>query len=154
MAHIIVVAEGFAEGLKKFEENFNGRVYANGKSKVRVREIKLLHFGFNDKDNAYEEILADIKSIVRYNEADNKTAQKDTTTELHSKFQKYIKYFRKFFKGIKSIDEDLDKVEVSSFNDDMRKKGIVFNTALIPIGRINDYKNLETGEELVWLNNF
>ena len=148
MGHIIVVVEGFIEGLKKFEENFNGRVYANGKSKVRVREIKLYHFGFNDKEDAYEKILSDIKSVARYNEADNKNAQKGTTTELHSKFQKYIKYFRKFFKGIKSIDEDLDKVEVGSFNEDMKKKGIVFNTAIIPIGRIDDYKDKD-GIELV-----
>ena len=149
MAHIIVVAEGFVEGLKKFQEHFNGRVYANGKSKVRVREIKLLHFGFNDKDNAYNEILSDIKPLARYKEADNKNAQKNTTTELHGKFQKYIRYFRKFFKGIKSIDKDLDEVEIGSFKSDMEKKGIVFNTALIPIGKINDYRNLETGEELV-----
>ena len=144
--HIIATVEGFKEGLQKFEENFNGRVYANGKCKVRVREIKLLHFGFNEC--GYEEVLSDIKSMARYNEADNENAQKDTTTELHSKFQKYIKYFLKFFKGIKSIDKDLDRVKVGSFKTDMEKKGIVCNTALIPIGRINDYRDKD-GIELV-----
>ena len=145
--HIILVAEGFKEGLQKFEDNFNGRVYANGKSKVRVREIKLLHFGFNEC--GYEEVLSDIKSMTRYNEDKNTNAQKDTTTELHSKFQKYIKYFRRFFKGIKPIEDDLDRVPIGKFQEEMNKKGIVFNTSLTPIGRINDYRNLETGEELV-----
>ena len=51
MAHIIVVAEGFVEGLKKFQEHFNGRVYANGKSKVRVREIKFIQFFYFDRKN-------------------------------------------------------------------------------------------------------
>jgi hypothetical protein len=145
--HIIAIGEGYSDGLKKFEEHFHGREYANGKCKVRVREIKLYHFGFNEC--GYDEVLADIKSMARYKDHENKNTQKGTTTELHGKFQKYIRYFRRLFKGIKSIDEDLDKVKTGSFYKDMGSKGIWFNSTLIPIGRINDYRNSEDGREMV-----
>jgi len=143
--HIIAIGEGFSEGLKKFIENFNGREYANGKCKVRVREIKLLHFGFNEC--GYDEVVADIKSVARYKI--DKNPQLDTTQQLHAKFLKYIRYFRRFFKGIKSIDKDLNRVPEGSFMRDMEKKGILLNTAIIPIGKINDYR-AEDGTELVW----
>ena len=144
--HIIAIGEGYSDGLKRFEEHFNGREYANGKCKVRVREIKLYHFAFNEC--GYDEVLADFKSMARYKDGDNPNPQHDTTTELHSKFQKYIRYFRKFFKGIKQIDDDLDKSPTGNFRKEMGDKGIWFNTSLIPIGRINDYRSAD-GSELV-----
>jgi|GEM_PF-3580692 len=144
--HIIAIGEGYSDGLKRFEEHFNGRTYCNGKCKVRVREIKLYHFAFNEC--GYKEVLGDFKSMARYKDADNTGAQSDTTTELHSKFQKYIRYFMKFFKGIKSIDKDLDNVPEGDFRKSMGEKGIWFNTSLIPIGRINDYRS-DDGSELV-----
>ena len=112
---------------------------------MRVREIKLYNLGFNEC--GYKEVLADLKGIIRYN-GDIKSAQKNTTTELHCKFQKYVKFFRKFFKGIKPIEDDLDSVKATSFIKDNEAKGNWFMTSLIPIGKIDDYKN-EAGEELV-----
>jgi len=145
MAHIIFAGEGYSDGLRLFEKHFHGKVYAGGKSKVRVREIKLYHFGFNDKGTAYKDILSDLKSFIRIQEDEG---QHDTTTQLHSKFYKYVKMVRKLFKGIKPIEADLKKVKIGKFKEEMGKKGIVFNMALIPIGKIKDYVD-ENGVELV-----
>jgi len=134
--HIIAIGEGYTDGLKRFEEHFNGRMYKNGKCKVRVREIKLYHFGFNEC--GYKEVLSDIKALSRYKEIKN--AQKNTTQELNSKFQKYVKLFRKFFKNIKPIEDDLDSVKPSNIKEEFGKKGIWFNTSLRPIGKIDDYR--------------
>jgi len=144
--HIPVVAEGFIEGLKHFEEQFNGKEYLDGKCKLRVREIKLYNLGFNEC--GYKEVLKDLKAFARYNEDIDFKGQKNTTTELHSVFQKYLKWFRKFFKMIKPIEKDLDKVKANPVRETYGTKGIWFNTIMTPIGKINDYKN-DKGEELV-----
>ena len=143
MAHILVLAEGFSEHIEKFEKTFNGKIYADGKCKLRVRELKLYNLGFNEV--GYKEVLSDLKGMTRY---DTSNPQEDTSTELRSKVEKYIKYFRKFFKMIKPIEKDLDEVEMSSFVQDERNKGNVFMTSLTPIGMINDYRDKD-GVELV-----
>lgn len=145
MVHILVLAEGFSEHIEKFEKAFNGKTYCDGKGKLRVRELKLYNLGFNEC--CYKEVLADLKGMMRYNQ-DKIPFQKDTTHELYAKIQKYIKYFSKFFKMIKPIEDDLDEVEMSSFVADERKKGNVFMTSLTPIGKINDERTKE-GVELV-----
>jgi len=143
MAHILVLAEGFSEHIEKFEKAFNGKVYADGKCKLRVRELKLYNLGFNEV--GYKEILSDLKGMTRYNTSN---PQEDTSTELRQKIEKYIKYFRKFFKMLKPIEKDLDEVEMSSFVQDERNKGNVFMTSLTPIGMVNDYRDKD-GVELV-----
>lgn len=144
MAHIIAIGEGYTDGLKRFEKHFNGKTYCNGKGKVRVREIKLYHFGFNEC--CKDEVLADIKSLSRYHNEEKFKGQKNTTTELHYKFEKYIKYFRKFFKMIKPIEDDLDRVKSSNYSQEMGKKGIQFNTALTPLGYVDDYRKADGSE--------
>ncbi len=146
--HIIAIGEGYSDGLKNFEKHFHGKNYLNGKCKVRVREIKLYHFGFNEI--GYKEVLSDIKSFTRYNlsKTEMPEFQRNTTSELHRKFEKYIKYVRKLFKGIKPIDEDLDKVPIGNFQKSLQEKGIHFNSILVPIGRINDSKHAD-GREMV-----
>ena len=147
MAHIIAVGEGYSDGLKRFEEHFNGRMYSDNKCKVRVREIKLYHFSFNECGR--KEVIADLKSISRYNQDKVKNAQKGTTTALHVKFQKYLKFFRKFFKMIQPIEDELDASEMGTFKQEMDKKGIIFNMALHPIGLVNDYRDLSNNVEMV-----
>jgi len=145
LSHIIVLAEGWAEHLGKFEEAFNGREYCDGKGKLRVRELKLYNLGFNEC--AYKEVLADLKGMMRYNQ-DKKDFQKNTSHALYAKAQKYIKWFRKFFKMIKPIEDDLDSIEASSFVKDNQEKGNWFMTSLTPIGLINDTRD-KNGDELV-----
>lgn len=147
MAHIIAIGEGWSDKLESFEKAFDGREYCNGKCKVRVREIKLYHFGFNEC--GYKEVLADIKSMSLYNQDKrSKNVQKDTTKELNFKFDKYIKIFRKFFKSIKPIEDDLDSVPIGTFRKEHEDKGIWFMTSLRPIGVVADYKDKD-GKECV-----
>ena len=105
----------------------------------------MYNLGFNEC--GYKEVLADLKGMTRYKEHTG-DVQKDTSHELYSKAQKYIKYFRKFFKMIKPIDDDLDSVKASSFVQDNRAKGNVFMTSLTPIGLVKDTRD-ERGKELV-----
>ena len=105
--------------------------------------MKLYNLGFNEC--GYKEILSDLKGMTRYN---TKDPQKNTSTELRSRTEKYIKYFRKFFKMIQPIEKDLDKVKVSSFVKDNQEKGNWFMTSLTPIGLVNDYRDAN-GKEMV-----
>ena len=63
MAHILVLAEGFSEHIEKFEKAFTGKVYADGKCKLRVRELKLYNLGFNEV--GYKEVLSDLKHLFQ-----------------------------------------------------------------------------------------
>jgi hypothetical protein len=142
--HLVTVAEGYTDGLKRFEEHFNGREYSNGKCKVRVREIKLYHFAFNECGK--DEVLSDIKAFSRHKYANG--AQKGTTTELNNKFNKMLNLVKKMFPMIKSVDKELDELPVGPFKKEMNDKGIWFNMALHPIGLVNDYRDKD-GRELV-----
>jgi len=150
MAHILVLAEGFSEHIEKFEKAFNGKMYSNekGKGKLRVRELKIYNLGFNEC--CYKEVLADIKGMTRYSTEEKlgDNLQKGTVQELRAKAEKYIRYFRRFFKTLKPIEKDLDEVEMSSFVADERAKGNIFMTSLTPIGVISDPRTKE-GVELV-----
>ena len=62
--HIIAMAEGYADntGLDKFEKDWHGKLYANGKAKLRVREVKLYTFAINEIGR--DEFLSDLKGLL------------------------------------------------------------------------------------------
>ena len=53
--------EGYSEDYQKFEKMFNGKIYANGKAKVRVREPKLYTCAVNEVGR--DEFLADLNEL-------------------------------------------------------------------------------------------
>jgi len=144
--HIIAVGEGYSEGLKLIQKHFDGREYAGGKSKVRVREIKLFNFALNEE--GYDEFISDFKGFARNLNADKAKHESGTSGALHGRFAKYIKYFRKFFRGITSIDEDINNATLSDFRQKLEDKGEHFLSTLMPIGRVNDAHRAD-GKELV-----
>ncbi len=142
--HIIAIGEGYPDALKRVENYFHGKEYANGKCKVRFREIKMYNINFNEC--GYEEVLADLKDLTRYNEDKNSNYQKNTTQELHAKLSKYIKYFRKFFKFLKPIEDDLDKTKSSDLRRTESIKGNHLNCVLHPLGKVNDWRKGDGSE--------
>lgn len=144
--HIICVGEGYIDALERFEKHFNGKEYCNSKCKLRVREIKLYNLNFNEC--GYKEVLADLKDTFRYKDDRNKNYQKDTTQELHSKLHKYMKIFRKMFKFLKPIEDDIDKVKSTNIRYIEGKKGNWLNCSILPLGKVNDWKRKD-GKEMV-----
>lgn len=61
MTHLLFLVEGYSDSLRKFERDWHGKTYANGKAKLRVREVKLYTFGVNEV--GLKECLADLGSI-------------------------------------------------------------------------------------------
>lgn len=61
MTHIVMLVEGYSDSLRKFEEQWHGKEYANGKAKLRVREVKLYTFSVNEI--GLKECLADLGSL-------------------------------------------------------------------------------------------
>jgi hypothetical protein len=150
MTHYIFLAEGYYDSIEKLLKTFHGRIYANGKAKVRARVLVPIHFGINECGG--EEFLKDIKSMCRYQKFDTKKASfdnvKQTGIGLKNKVFKMLKLFRLFFPRIKSIDKDLDNVESSKLAQKMAEKGDHIIACLYPIGKLNDprYKD---GTEVV-----
>lgn len=137
--HLLLLAEGYSEGLKKFEKTFDGKFYKNNNCKIRVREVKLYTIGLNEI--GYKDFLADLKPFMRIDpEVKNIENYGESTFGLWDKLKKYIKFIRKFFKGIKPIEEDLEKIKASNFRDELRKKGTHLLCYFIPIGKIEDAK--------------
>lgn len=62
--HVLVLAEGYSDetGLKKFEKDWHGKEYANGKAKLRVREMKIYTLAVNEVGR--EELLAELKDLT------------------------------------------------------------------------------------------
>lgn len=59
--HIIIAAEGYVDSLAQFEKDFSGKIYANGKAKLRMREIKLYTCSINESGK--DEFLSDVHSL-------------------------------------------------------------------------------------------
>lgn len=120
---------------------FHGRVYANGKAKVRARVIIPIHFGINECGK--EEFLADLKSFTALHGNSNTPGGK-----TKKKYFLLTKLLRLIFPKMKDLTKQFEAVESSDLRTTEGKKGNHFIGHFYPIGEILDgrYPN---GREIV-----
>lgn len=58
---MLFLAEGYSEGLRRFEDKWHGKTYAGGRAKLRVREVKLYTCSVNEVGK--DECLRDFAHI-------------------------------------------------------------------------------------------
>jgi len=129
LVHIVMLAEGYSDSLKKFELDWHGKIYANGKAKLRVREVKLYTFGVNEV--GAKECLADLGSLTGgYGLKNNKKSFK------FGLMHRLVRIGCRLF-GVKKIRPDMVG-EIKS----REEKGYVADKAVLahflPIGYVDD----------------
>lgn len=138
MAHIIMLVEGYSDSLRKFEEEMNGRVYANGKAKLRIREAKLYTCSINKE--GLNECLADIKGLSgKLDLRSNRTFKQRFMTNI-------IKLVLRLF-GVK--DSGIDKLVANPmFGKPRAEGGITYNAHFEVLGIVPDYVDKDGVEQV------
>jgi hypothetical protein len=141
MTHIILLAEGYSDSLRKFEEEQHGRTFANGKAKLRVREVKLYTCSINREGR--EEFLAQVKGLTSSAERRGK--------QIHHAFKwhrlvKYARMVASIF-GLKKVD--LDSIKADNLLRKPRPEGgMSYNAHFVLVGEIKDNINKDGSENV------
>jgi hypothetical protein len=139
--HILLLAEGYSDdtGLAKFEKDWHGKEYANGKAKLRVREAKLYTLAINEAGR--EEFLEELKGLTGgFNEYGG------NGSEGAFRWDKMIKYVRTMARlfGVKPIDDS--KIQTKPVGVAAGKSG--WNCHFAVIGEVTDHKNNQGTEQV------
>jgi hypothetical protein len=62
MVHEIYLIEGYSKDFDDFEKDFNDKMYANGKARLRFREARIYTFAINEV--GVDEFRGDMKSLM------------------------------------------------------------------------------------------
>jgi hypothetical protein len=136
--HNITLVEGYSDSLRKFEEEMNGRIYANGKCKLRIREVKLYTSSFNRI--GYNEVMSDFLALERMFGCEN---------SYSFKWKSMYKAAELLGKplGIKKID----KANIKSnpmFGKPRADGGITYNAHFYNLGVVPDYVDKDGVEQV------
>jgi len=127
MTHILILAEGYSDALAKFEKEMHGRIYADGKAKLRVREAKLYTCSVNNSGR--DEFLADMYGLQGMFKNNNKLPFK------WGFFKKLFIFFCHVF-GVNSVPFVSPN---PMFGKSRAKGGITYNAHFIVLGEVKDY---------------
>jgi hypothetical protein len=134
MTHLVFLVEGYSDSLRKFEKDWHGKIYANGKAKLRIREVKLYTFAVNEE--GLDECLADFKALCMSYEL---VPFKDKPF-LHF-FLKFVKFFAPLV-GLNQIKDAEIKSKVPNREEVYRADKAVL-AHFIPLGKISDPRILK-----------
>lgn len=152
MTTITGVLEGYYDSNEKFKKFFHGREYAGGKAKARVRTFEPISITVNDIGK--KELLADLKSLSRFEDFDLKLSEKrgevgvkDSGKATKNQLRRLFKWARAWFRSVKNIDSEFKNVPDSQLRSIEAKKGNHFLCDFHVFGEVKDvYVN---GEEVV-----
>jgi hypothetical protein len=132
--HVIVLAEGYADetGLKKWEKDWHGKTYANGKARLRVREAKLYTLAINECGR--EEFLAELKGLT--GSLDSVGGNNADGAFRWDKMINWIRTMGKLF-GVKKIDDR--NIIAKPVGIPAGQTG--WNCHFAVIGEVTDHKN-------------
>ena len=139
--HVLVLAEGYSDdtGIKKFEKDWHGKSYANGKAKLRVREAKLYTLAINECGR--EEFLKDLKGITgSFNSAGGNLAP---GAFRWGRLVNSMRFVLNWF-GVKKIDDS--KIVANKVGVAAGKSG--WNCHFTVIGEVTDHKSKEGVEQV------
>jgi len=127
--HLCSIVEGYSDSLRQFETEMNGRIYANGKCKLRIREVKLYTSSFNKI--GYNEVMSDFLALERMFGSSNRMpfkwkAMYDTASLLGMPL------------GMQKIDKD-KIVSNPIFGKPRAEGGITYNAHFYNLGIVPDY---------------
>ena len=143
MVHTLFVLEGYSEDISKFTELMNNRNYKNFRARSRMREVRFFCPSVNEV--GYMDFLGDLKSFTNFNKMN---INKNEGPGLKDKMRLFLKIFRKVFKQIKPIEQDLIDAKSSNLAAEERKKGRHYRICCYPIGKVLDAR-YEDGTEIV-----
>jgi hypothetical protein len=61
MTHLLFLVEGYCEEIDRLVKNWHGKIYANGKAKLRMREVRFFTSSINEV--GVKEFLSDFESF-------------------------------------------------------------------------------------------
>ena len=134
--HLIYLVEGFSDGLKRFEEQWNGKIYAGGKAKLRVREVKLYSCSVNEAGR--EECVRDFMHLTGGHENGHNN---DGQYFAWGKLKKYMSVIGRML-GLKPVNDKGLKPLYKS-NPYMADKAIPAH--FISMGEVKDPRVLTEG---------
>ena len=137
MVHLCFFAEGYSDALRKFEEDWHGKLYANGKAKLRVREVKLYTCSVNEIGR--DECLADFKSLF------GEFAGPGGGEGIPFKWGKLTGWLRRFGRlmGMKPIDDS--KIVSSEWRGEIGEGKKNYNAHFVFLGEIPDQRVEQEG---------
>lgn len=137
ITHILLLAEGYSDetGLKKFEKDWHGKEYANGKAKLRVREMKIYTLAINEAGK--EEFLADLKGLTGGYEAMGGSKQLEEYGNFN--WHKMLRWIRTMANivGVKPVKDE--GIQANPVGVTAGKSG--WNCHFAIIGEVNDCKS-------------
>lgn len=133
--HVLLLAEGYSDdtGLAKFEKDWHGKQYANGKAKLRVREMKLYTLAINEAGR--EEFLAELKYLTGGAQSGHGSDGRNGSANWQS-LVKWVRRLSKLF-GVKPIDDS--KIVAKPVGVGAGESG--WNCHFITIGEVKDNVN-------------
>jgi len=139
MTHELWIVEGYTTDFPDFEKDFNDRMYANGKARLRLREVRLYTCAINEI--GAEEFRSDMKSLMGriWGDRDDESF----------KWNKMISWFKPIMKLFGLKEYDWSQVKDSGVRGSRAEGKLGYKLHFIPLGYVPDARNKNDGSELV-----
>lgn len=137
MTHIVFLCEGYSDALRDFEKEMHGRIYANGKAKLRVREVKMYTCSINRCGR--DEFLADLYGLS------NRCGVSRNMPFKWTILQWAVKLITKIMGG-KELPKDIKPNPI--FGAPRPEGGISYNAHFVPICEVPDYIDKDGVEQV------
>lgn len=140
MTHIVGIVEGPYDHVDRFMKFWDGKMYCNGKARVRPRVILPVNFGINKCGR--DEFLKDLRC---YSGVGGSNISDGSITK--NKFFSLAKILSKIFPKMKPIIEEFKFIERSNMRKEEDLKGNACLATFYPVGEIED--RILDGREIV-----
>lgn len=137
--HDLWIIEGYTGDFDQFEKDFNNKLYANGKARLRFREARLYTFAINEAGR--DEFRADMKSLM--------TRIWDDTGGDNFQWHKMIGWAKHMLRFIGLKDIDFSNVKNSGIKGERSEGKVSYKLHFVPLGTVADARNKDDNSELV-----
>lgn len=139
MVHVLAVIEGYPDDFELFEKEFNNRMYADGKARLRFREARLYTFAVNEV--GYEEFLGDLKSLTGRTWGDRE--------DESFQWNKAIGWIKKILWPFGLKELDFSKARDSGIRGSRAEGKVSYKLHFVPLGYVKEPRDKNDGSELV-----
>lgn len=140
--HAIILAEGYTDSLRQFEEDFKHRHYANQKAVLRMRELRLYTCSINQC--GVKEFMEDVKSLTQ----GEPVVEFPEKPENFFSWEKATRYVRWLLKPLGLKKYALENVKDSGWRGAVSEGKHNYNAHFVLVGVVDDARN-EHGTEQV-----
>lgn len=139
MVHPVILTEGFSEHLDKWVQDFDGKLYAGGKARLRVREMRLYTCAIGEE--GLPELKEDLVSLQNRIWPDKKDQES-------FKWNRAIKWLRFFLKPLGLKELDLTGVKNSGWRGAESEGKHNYNAHFIVLGYVPDPRDKDGNEQV------